>query len=997
MRVSSRSVVVVMVFFLLAVSVAAMPIYVRPIVDGALRPGVTFNYTLNFTSDADCSDVLLSNSTLVVPDVGGIGFIDVDTSSLSASPNFLCEYRDGVLRKVHAFPRTFLSSAVITNLTVSSINASSYCDSSGCHGPRAFFDRLNASDQRYNESAAVEARLNITDQRYNDSVAIDARLNITDQRYNDTAAVDARLNASDQRYNETISVGVRMNITDQRYNDTAAIAVKLDASDQRYNGSAEVVLRLNISDQRYNDSVSAQNPFNQSLNSSSSVLFGRISLQPGSSINMSGGNLTNLSFVCDGGGSCFNLSVMLNASDQRYNGSAEIVLRLNITDQRYNDTTAIDLKLAITDQRYNDTTAINLKLDITDQRYNDSVRNPFNQSLNTTSDALFRGLSITGFFDVGLRNLSNVSSLCDGSGACFNLSVMNASTAVQNPFNQVLNRTGDVEFVSVNVSSINASVVNASSFGGNFSSPETTRKGGIYSYTCSGTDKVSAIGVNGSAVCTADQTAAGGVQNPFNQSLNSSSSVLFGRISLQPGSSINMSGGNLTNLSMLCDGAGICFNLSVMNASTAVQNPFNQSLNRTSDVQFGTVNATSMNVTFINASFVNANFSLPRSTITGGVYSYSCAGTDKVSAIVTNGSAVCAADETGAAAVQNPFNQSLNSTSSVQFGRISLQPNSAINMSGGNLTNLSMLCDGANVCYNLSVLNTSAAAGESTGWSNSTVTTSTSFNVNVSGVVFLNASSGFLSSAYGNFSNVTALSANFTSSVASSLVNTLALFSSGNLSVNYTNMLFRNGTGGMGLVLYANLSAQFYDAVTAVSFAGNLSSPSSTFKGGIYSYACAGTDKVSAIGTNGSAVCAADQTVAGGTKMKTLVSGRSTAGLTVDGFFHPSGAQATTSAYDEELCLEVPFTGTIKNLTMWNDAAEGSGDLCAGVIRSISGSCTGTPVTIMNCTIAGVGLRCLNHTADAAVTAGDGITFLFDEIAGSCVSSYTWGFVLEES
>ena len=138
---------------------------------------------------------------------------------------------------------------------------------------------LNASDQRYNDTALVNGKLNAADQRYNDTTYvnginttlqnnINAKLTATDQRFNDTALIsginttlqnniDSKLNVSDQRYNDTTyvngvnttlqnNINAKLTATDQRYNDTvyinginttlqSNINNKLDASDQRYN------------------------------------------------------------------------------------------------------------------------------------------------------------------------------------------------------------------------------------------------------------------------------------------------------------------------------------------------------------------------------------------------------------------------------------------------------------------------------------------------------------------------------------------------------------------------------------------------------------------------------------------------------------------------------------------------------------------------------------------------------------------------------------------
>ncbi|MFH0808543.1 MAG: hypothetical protein V1888_02915 [archaeon] len=84
--------------------VSALPIYVAPL-DGSgnLQPNVSFNYTFNFTTGSDCSGVLVSESEVVTTDSRGMGFVDLDISGLTSKPSYLCEYRDGSLRKMHNF------------------------------------------------------------------------------------------------------------------------------------------------------------------------------------------------------------------------------------------------------------------------------------------------------------------------------------------------------------------------------------------------------------------------------------------------------------------------------------------------------------------------------------------------------------------------------------------------------------------------------------------------------------------------------------------------------------------------------------------------------------------------------------------------------------------------------------------------------------------------------------------------------------------------------
>ncbi|MGC9309750.1 MAG: hypothetical protein ACP5D2_03605, partial [Candidatus Nanoarchaeia archaeon] len=84
--------------------ISAYPIYVKPL-DGSgnVQPNTDFNYTFNFTINNDCSGVLLSNTSTISTGNDGIGFIDINISDLSITPNYYCEYRNDSLRLVKQF------------------------------------------------------------------------------------------------------------------------------------------------------------------------------------------------------------------------------------------------------------------------------------------------------------------------------------------------------------------------------------------------------------------------------------------------------------------------------------------------------------------------------------------------------------------------------------------------------------------------------------------------------------------------------------------------------------------------------------------------------------------------------------------------------------------------------------------------------------------------------------------------------------------------------
>jgi len=106
--------VVAMLFLLVNVaSSQTISVHVRPKLYGELQPSTTFNYVFNFTSDNLCGNVILSKNAIITTDAYGVGYAEVNISDLTEAPQYLCEYRNGYLRKVHR-----ISDGVTSNLWV---------------------------------------------------------------------------------------------------------------------------------------------------------------------------------------------------------------------------------------------------------------------------------------------------------------------------------------------------------------------------------------------------------------------------------------------------------------------------------------------------------------------------------------------------------------------------------------------------------------------------------------------------------------------------------------------------------------------------------------------------------------------------------------------------------------------------------------------------------------------------------------------------------------
>ncbi len=107
--------------------VSALPVYLAPL-DGSghLQPDMVFNYTFNFTTEASCSGVLISNKRVITTDSRGMGFVELNLSGLTERPNYLCKYRNGVLRRVYNF-----SDVVFGKVWASGLNVAGDANVSG--------------------------------------------------------------------------------------------------------------------------------------------------------------------------------------------------------------------------------------------------------------------------------------------------------------------------------------------------------------------------------------------------------------------------------------------------------------------------------------------------------------------------------------------------------------------------------------------------------------------------------------------------------------------------------------------------------------------------------------------------------------------------------------------------------------------------------------------------------------------------------------------------
>ena len=156
-------------FLINLVSAASIPIYVKPLSgDGSLNPNTAYIYTFNWTTDSSCNNVVFSNSSLTITTGNdGIGFINLTIpDSLSSIPSYICEYRNGELRKVHT-----LSSQFFDRVYVQSINATG-----NITADTGFFSYLGSLISRI-------TKLFVTDIDASGNVDVGGDLNVTGTSY----------------------------------------------------------------------------------------------------------------------------------------------------------------------------------------------------------------------------------------------------------------------------------------------------------------------------------------------------------------------------------------------------------------------------------------------------------------------------------------------------------------------------------------------------------------------------------------------------------------------------------------------------------------------------------------------------------------------------------------------------------------------------------------------------------------------------------------------
>ena len=148
--------------------------------------------------------------------------------------------------------------------------------------------------------------------------------------------------------------------------------------------------------------------------------------------------------------------------------------------------------------------------------------------------------------------------------------------------------------------------------------------------------------------------------------------------------------------------------------------------------------------------------------------------------------------------------------------------------------------------------------------------------------------------------------------------------------------------------------------------------------------------------TNGTLYCGTDATGAGGGGNRIqIISGRGSASISVDEYYHPTGGVLIAGDTDESQLMYLPYAGTLHNLTFHLDPIQGAGDNCTMFVRSTPVFATSTANTILAAQILDVNQVAQNTKTTVSVTAGTYIKMFMDEAAGTCVGIPSWSFVYE--
>ena len=173
--------IIFLVMMNLVVSIVnAFSIHLTPLdAGGNLQADTEFDYEFNFTTDVGCNNVVLGYATNVTTRSDGSTFVVVDISNITEQVNYVCEYRDNSLRKVHNFSDQIFRNVMEKNQTsFGDINATG-----NITAPRGTFDYFSIIGYLYGLIGVLDVRgdpwyLSGTDLRIAQDLDVDTDLNV---------------------------------------------------------------------------------------------------------------------------------------------------------------------------------------------------------------------------------------------------------------------------------------------------------------------------------------------------------------------------------------------------------------------------------------------------------------------------------------------------------------------------------------------------------------------------------------------------------------------------------------------------------------------------------------------------------------------------------------------------------------------------------------------------------------------------------------------------
>jgi hypothetical protein len=157
MKINLFSLIIVLILFLNLVS-AEIPFFVKPLENGEAQSDRSIKYEFSFASDLLCSSPIFSNITTIRTNKYGEGFYSLSVPILNnlLDVNYICQYRDNLLKSSTPLTDSFLNRLIVKNITTRNLivegNANFSLITSNEVNASIFNGAWNGSSLYYNKS-----------------------------------------------------------------------------------------------------------------------------------------------------------------------------------------------------------------------------------------------------------------------------------------------------------------------------------------------------------------------------------------------------------------------------------------------------------------------------------------------------------------------------------------------------------------------------------------------------------------------------------------------------------------------------------------------------------------------------------------------------------------------------------------------------------------------------------------------------------------------------